>query len=237
MTLPNEEVLELLRERFVLGAHDIEREQHVGLSHGYKCTQTAVGTTNGAGGRNVQMLVLAADTTVLHALPGFWHPQELVAELRLALELHQLRADDQRSPKATLAMFRALHEAAAHDDATTRDGWQPFDASEELDRAAKQPRDTVLCDVHGAPMLGPRGELQLKPIRRLVHDRLLAQPFPLLAEFDVEHFVDYGRAYYDNNAWVDKGRPFPRAERSNAQREKQRAKAEKAALAAAKRSK
>lgn len=89
-------------------------------------------------------------------------------------------------------MFRALHEAAAHDDATTRDGWQPFDASEELDRAAKQPRDTVLCDVHGAPMLGPRGELQLKPIRRLVHDRLLAQPFPLLAEFDVEHFVDYG---------------------------------------------
>ena len=61
MTLPNEEVMDLLAERFVLGARNIERERHVGLSHGYAATDTAVGTTNGAGGRNVQIVVLAAD--------------------------------------------------------------------------------------------------------------------------------------------------------------------------------
>jgi len=107
----------------------------------------------------------------------------------------------------------------------------------ELMRASEQPRDTVLCDAGGQPALGANGQMQLKSIRRLVHDRLLAQPFPRLAEFDLEAFVDYGRAYYDNNAWVDDGRRFTRAERANQQREKQRAKAEKAALAASKRRK
>jgi hypothetical protein len=237
VSLPNDDVLCLLRDCFVLGARNIERDQHVGVSHGYKCNQTAVGTTNGAGGRNVQLLVLATDTTIVHALPGFWHPQELAAELRLALDLHRLHHDDRRSPSARLAMFRALHESAARDEATTRDGWQSFDRSTELMRASEQPRDTVLCDAAGKPALGTNGQMQLKPIRRLVHDRLLAQPFPRLAEFDLEAFVDYGRAYYDNNAWVDDGRRFTRAERANQQREKQRAKAAKAALAASKRRK
>ena len=80
MTLPNEEVFELLRDHFVLGARNIEKDEHVGLSHGYKCTQSAVGTTNGAGARNVQLLMLAADGTVLHALPGYWHPDDLKRE-------------------------------------------------------------------------------------------------------------------------------------------------------------
>jgi hypothetical protein len=83
-------------------------------------------------------------------------------------------------------------------------------------------------------VLTAAGQPQLKAIRRLVHDRLLAQPFPRLADFDLEAFVDYGRTYYDNNASVDEGRRFPRAERNETQREKQRAKAEKAALAAGK---
>lgn len=235
MSLPNEEVLDLLRERFVLGARNIERDHHVGISHGYRCTQTAVGTTNGAGGRNVQILVLAADGVVLHALPGFWHPEELASELRLALELHQLHHDD-RSPAAKLAMFRALHRTAASSAPTTaHDEWQGFDQSEELARAATTPRDTLLCDDAGQPVLDARGQPQLKTIRRLVHDRLLAQPFVALADFDVEQFVDYGRAYYDNNAWVDAGRRFARAERSNLQRARQQAKAEQLALAAAKR--
>ena len=43
--------------------------------------QCAVGTTNGAGGHNVQIFVLSPDGVVLHALPGFWHPEDLVREL------------------------------------------------------------------------------------------------------------------------------------------------------------
>ena len=77
----------LLAGSFVLGARNIEKDGHVGLSRGYRVDQTAVGTTNGAGGRNVQLLVLAADETVVHALPGFWHAEDLLPELRLGLSL------------------------------------------------------------------------------------------------------------------------------------------------------
>ncbi len=238
MTLPNEEVLALLRDRFVLGTRNIERASHVGTSHGYRRDQSAVGTTNGAGARNVQILVLAADTAIVHAIPGFWHPAELIAELRLALELHALHHDDDRSPAAKLAMFRALHLAAGRRASTPRDDWQPFDRVAELERAAQAPRDTLRCDDRGAPVLARDGQPELKPIHRLLHDRLLAQPFAPLAAFDVEAFVDYGRPYYDNNTWVDRGRRFARAERTNALRERQqeraRAAAAKAELAAAK---
>ncbi|MEC7725147.1 MAG: hypothetical protein VYD05_06520, partial [Planctomycetota bacterium] len=67
MTLPNEDTLQFLEGRFVLCHRNIEKDDHVGMSHGYSPTQSAVGTTNGAGPRNVQFLVLAHDETVLHA--------------------------------------------------------------------------------------------------------------------------------------------------------------------------
>ena len=98
MTLPDEEVLTFLDEHFVLGTKNIQKELHVGLSHGYSPKQTAVGTTNGAGGRNVQFLVMAPDETVLHVLPGFWHKEDLLAELRvrdlteLSAALERIRA-------------------------------------------------------------------------------------------------------------------------------------------------
>src|SRR5690349_14330752 len=104
VTLPNPEVMAMLQERFIVGARNIEREEHVGLSQGYSCSQTAVGTTNGAGGRNVQILVLAADETVVHALPGFWHAEDLCNELRLGLELYRLYLDDDRSLATKTAM-------------------------------------------------------------------------------------------------------------------------------------
>jgi hypothetical protein len=100
VTLPNEDVKAMLAGQFVLAARNIQRDPHVGMSHGYRCDQSAVGTTNGAGGRNVQLLVLAADDTVVHALPGFWHAAYLRPELRLGLELFRLYVDDDRPPAA-----------------------------------------------------------------------------------------------------------------------------------------
>lgn len=224
MTLPDERILTLLRERFVLGARNIERDGHVGSSHGYRCNQSAVGTTNGAGGRNVQLLVLACDGTVVHALPGFWHPPELAEELRLALELHALHHDDGRTPAQKQAMWSALHRAAARSEPTPRDRWQTFDEAAELWRASQEPRDSVLT-IAGKP--------RLKSIRRLLHERLQAQPFAALADFDVAAFVDYGRDHYDNNQGLDDGRRFRRAERTVAQREKEREKERLAAEKAA----
>lgn len=216
MTLPNEEVLELLASRFVLGHRNIEKDGHVGLSHGYKCNQSALGTTNGAGGRNVQFVVLAADGTVVHALPGFWHAEDLVPELLLGLDLHKLYTDDRLPADRKTALFDALHrrhmrtygEAAEH-----RGAWQGFDQHAELARARNEPRDTVIAAADGS--------MTLKSIPRIVHERLLRRRFLPLADFDMESFVDYGRAFYDNNEGFDRGRTFLRAERANVKRERE----------------
>ena len=227
MTLPNEEVMALLRERFVLAHRNIERDLHVGLSHGYACNQTAVGTTNGAGGRNVQMLVLAPDETVLLALPGFWHAADLLPELRLGLELHRLYGDDRIDDKRRLQLFGALHRAhlAQHGAAAAlRGDWQDFDEHHETWRAQDGPRDTVDSVVDG--------QMKLKPIPQLVHERLLARPFLPLREFGLEAFVDYGRPFYDNN-WGDKGREFGRAVAANGKREREQEREREAAQKAA----
>lgn len=222
VSLPNREVLELLQSSFVVGWTNIQKELHVGMSHGYRCDQTAVGTTNGAGGRNLQMYVLAADGTVLHALPGFWHPEDLVDELRFALDLQQLwQGDAPREQKDR--MFQAMHRARLRGlspDTLARSAWQDFDEREELMRHRREPRDTVALDRDGVP--------QLKPVCVLVHERMMARPFRPLAAFDTEKFVDYGRPWYDNNLGIDAGREFRAAIAANNKRSKQKAKAEAA---------
>jgi hypothetical protein len=225
VTLPDPEVLALLSDRFVLGVQNIDREKHVGLSHGYRPTQTAIGTTNGAGGRNVQIVVLASDETVLHVLPGFWHAEDLLAELRFALELHTLHRRIDMSPDAKVAMFRAMHRSFVRRQPPTtvaRSDWQDFDRNAELSRAQSEPRDTIDPEASGQ-------KPSLKPICRLVHDRMMARPFRKLGAFDMESFVDYGRAYYDNNEGYDKGRKFSRAEQANKKRQREQAKAQKTA--------
>jgi hypothetical protein len=218
VTLPNDDVMQLLRERFVLGNRNIERDLHVGMSHGYKSNQEAVGTTNGAGGRNVQILVLTADEVVLHALPGFWHAEDLLPELRLALEVFRLHHDEGLDEAQRRLRFRSLHRShvAMHGPAAIERGdWQSFDRSFEVERARTEARDTVA--------LAGEEAIELKSIPQLVHDRMIARPFRKLAEFDLETFVDYGRPRYDNNP--GKGREFPKAEAANAKREKAAAKA------------
>lgn len=220
--------MELLQDRFVLATRNIEREGHVGLSHGYACDQTAVGTTNGAGGRNVQILVLDDDLTVLHALPGFWHAADLLPELRLALDVARLH-DEERMPAATKQrMFTAMHRAhvAQHGaGAELRGAWQSFDERHELERARKERRDTARYDAAGNPVL--------KTIPDLVHERMAARPFRKLADFEMEAFVDYGRPFYDNNAGLDRGKDFAAAAAANQKRERAQAKAEKEAAAQA----
>lgn len=229
MTLPNEEILSLLDTRFVVGSRNIQRDAHVGLSHGYRPNQTAVGTTNGAGGRNVQIVVLAADGTVLHALPGFWHADDLLAELRFALEVHELHRDESMPADRKARMFRALHRSfmsRLSEQTKARSDWQSFDVHAEVERARSEARDTMMLDAKGLPQTGV-----MKPTVQLVHERMMARPFLKLAAFDMEAFVDYGRAYYDNNVGLDRGRDFAAAVRANRKREQEQQKAAKAAAA------
>lgn len=228
MTLPNENVLKLLRRDFVVGWNNIESEEFCGTSSGYSRRQTAVGTTNGAGAHNVQMFVISNDGVVLHALPGFWHPDDLTAELRFAQVLDRLWQDQGRSRQEKERMFEKLHhlELRKQSEITTaRSDWQGFDASAELRRLAQsEDRDTV---VHQAS-----GKVTMKPINVLVHERMASRPFVPFADFDTAAFVDYGRLYYDNNRGVDqRGRRFVKLERAMMKRERERQRDERRAQA------
>ena len=99
----------MLQKDYVCGWKDIRKEDFCGVSHGYSKSQVAVGTTNGAGGRNVQIFVLTPDGRVLLALPGFWHPEDLRTELKFGKVLHRLWRDDSRSLEDKVRMWRRLH--------------------------------------------------------------------------------------------------------------------------------
>ncbi|MCK5944941.1 MAG: hypothetical protein KAI24_23335 [Planctomycetes bacterium] len=229
MTLPNDDIIQFLDGRFVLCHRNIEKEEHVGMSHGYKPTQSAVGTTNGAGPRNVQFLVLAHDETVLHAMPGFWHASDLIKELTLALEIDRLYGDESVDTGRKQQMFGMLHKSFLrhHGDELERRGqWQGFDRWHEIQRVQTEERDTFFKN--------DKGEYELKSVPQVVHDRMIARPFQKLDEFDLETFVDYGRPFYDNNHH-DRGKNFTKAERANRKRAaEQEAERKQAALLAAK---
>ena len=218
MTLPNDDIVQFLDGRFVLSHRNIEKDAHVGMSHGYKPTQSAVGTTNGAGPRNVQFLVLAHDETVLHAMPGFWHADDLIKELTLGLEIHRLYGDKSVGAARREQMFGMLHRSFLRrheDELERRSQWQGFDRWHEIERLKREPRDTFVQT--------RSGEYELKSVVQVIHDRMVTRPFRKLDEFDLEQFVDYGRPFYDNNHG-DRGKKFSRAERANRKRELAQAK-------------
>jgi len=187
----------MLKNKFVVGWKNIRDKDYVGSSHGYTCKDSAVGTTNGAGPRNMQTFILSSNGTVLHCLPGFWHPEDLAYELEFALVLDRL-FKDKRSAKDKRALFAKMHESAIREQSKemlARSGWQGFDASNERNRLKQGKRDTFYYDDKGKPT-------GMKPLSVLLHERMAQRPFKKISNFDTEIFIDYGRPYYDNNAGV-----------------------------------
>ena len=203
----------MLKSDFVVGWQNIYRQDFVGYSNGYQVNQTAVGTTNGAGPHNIQIFVLSPDLVVLHALPGFWHPDDLARELRFAKVLARLWEDQDRSREQKDDMFRRLQlaEVRRHPPETfARSKWQGFDSRVEIVKQQKGPRDTFLLNADGTPVPAGRGIPRMKPINMLVHERMAQRPFVPYEDFDVEAFVDYGKMHYDLNVRVDgRGVQFP----------------------------
>ena len=196
-------MFERLQSDFVVGWKNIYRADFVGFSNAYRATETSVGTTNGAGPHNVQIFILSPDLVVLHALPGFWHPDDLARQLDFAKVLARLWEDQDRTREQKDDMFRRLQLAElSRQPAETfaRSTWQGFDSRVEAQKREVQGfRDTFIGN-------GP----QMKPINMLVHERMAQRPFVPFREFDVEAFIDYGKMYYDLNARVDgKGKDFP----------------------------
>lgn len=192
----------MLQQSWVVGWKNIVHEAFVGDSSGYGCHNLAVGTTNGAGGRNVQLLMLSADGVVVHALAGFWHPDDLARELKLALKLNEIWRDRALSPSEKQRQFVWRQRAAvrfAPPSTAVRSGWQSFDAWAERNRLGREPRDTFLTRPGGTIRKDKKGRGILKPHHVLVHDRMASRPFVPYSSFDVAAFADYGKRHYDNN--------------------------------------
>lgn len=205
MTLGDEKVLKMLDERFVVGWRNIGAESYVGSSSGYSGANSAVGTTNGAGARNMQILILSEELVVLHALPGFWHPEDFVQELRFAEGLATLWAEKgtRRADKDHMYRLAQLSQAASSSEATrARSRWQHFDEHAERQRLTKEPRDTFVDGWQGPFTAEAAKTWPIKTIDVLVHERMAQQPFRLLSDFDFESLVDYGTVHYDNNRGI-----------------------------------
>lgn len=197
----------LLKSSFVVGWKNIIQKKYVGESNGYTCTQTSVGTTNGAGPHNVQLFMLSPDGVVLHCLPGFWHPKDLASELRFAQRLLKLWQDPSKTRVEKGRLFAELQLAELKNQSRAmhaRSGWQGFDAKNERKRLSQgKKRDTFRVDVTGKYVLNKKGVPMMKGTNVVAHERMAKRPFVPFARFDVYAFVDYGRRYYDNNKKVD----------------------------------
>ncbi len=234
----------MLKSDFELGWFNIKKEDYVGYSSGYHHKKhCAVGTTNGAGPHNVQLFVLSPDRVVLHALPGFWAPDDLARELRFAKTLHRLWNDEGRSVAQKKDMCRRMQMAEPHyHSAATfaRSNWQPFDIRTE--RSKGDGRDTALqllapeMSKNLASLLSKNttmslrpGQSLMKPLNVLVHERMAAMPFVPFAEFDIAGFVDYGQMHYDLNSKHKPGKAFAGQVKIRKMRQLEIAKAKKRA--------
>lgn len=195
VTLAEAAVQARLRTDFVVGGDGIERIFDV---VGRRRSAVANAAPNGAYGRGLQLVVLAADQSVLQVLPGFWQADDLGRELRFALQLHQLWADASRAPAAKEKLFDLLqrtHVRRLPVDEVARSDWLPADRAAEVRRLERgERRDTAVPVVLDLPRKDETGAYELKPLCRLVHDRMLGQPFRNLLAFDMATFTDYGDA-------------------------------------------
>jgi hypothetical protein len=225
LTLANDVVFARLRDQFVLGYANIERQPYVGLSQGYEPDQTAMGATNGSGGRNLQLAILAADGTVMLALPGFWHALDLLSTLDLAVELHRLHGSAEHSHEQKLAMARSKHETFLKRigaGMSARSAWQNRDVVAERDRSDLGMRDTYQRDPAGGPLRNEVGQIELRPLLQVLHERVGVLRFTAIAAMPWEALVDYGHPQFDANAAMERGRTFSAAAANHQRRERER---------------
>src|SRR5271168_1939983 len=111
----------MLKDNFVCGYRNIANKSYAGASGKHQVDGNAVDTTNGAGPHNIQMFVLSTDGVVLTCLPGYWHSQDLVTELKFAQELNTVWTDPNLSRAEKDQQFRQMHlqHIAQHSKAMT----------------------------------------------------------------------------------------------------------------------
>jgi hypothetical protein len=191
---------------------------YAGLSDAHATNSLAVNTTNGAGPHNIQMFFLSADGTVLHCLPGYWNPDDLVGEMALADQLNSVWLNPKLSRATKDAMFTQMQIAHTREhspEMAARSHLQTFDQSFELSHATTS--DFVIgsrptnCSVTGWGM----STGQLKTTDVVLHERMAVRPFLAFQNFDVAVFSNYGTQQYDKNEFNTGERVARMQERDN----------------------
>jgi hypothetical protein len=190
VSLSQDPIIERLRERFVCGWRNIHGvEEYAGSSHSHPVDSSAVHTTNGAGGRNIQMILISPAGEVLHVLPGYWNPDALRHELDFALELAEIAARDlPRDEKSDAFLLAHMNHAAKHDALLVRDSTlQAFDKHRESQKEGSDFRRQ-----------GGEGEA-IRTVDQVMHERMARRPLLSIEEFDLAAVVDYGTQFYDKH--------------------------------------
>jgi hypothetical protein len=184
----------LLRTKFVCGWRDISGEPYCGKSGKHDTDNPAVVTTNGAGPTNTQLFLLASDGTVLHCLPGYWDARDLACEISLAQELNTVWVDSSIPREKKNDLFREMHLAHIKkhsSDMVRRSQMQGFDKKFEQKKADS---DCLVCSDELTEKQKESGKPVFKTTDRIMHERIVQQPFAAFAEFDVAKCV---RPKYD----------------------------------------
>ena len=201
MTLSEPKVIEVLKEHFVCGWRNIQgQESYAGKSHDHPVASTALQTSNGSGGRNVQMLFISPSGAVLHCLPGYWDPDGMMHEIQFILELAKLEASDlPLLEKRDQFQLSHLNHAAHHSEQMVADSYlQGFDKRREEKQQGSAFRRKTDGDV-------------IRTVDQVMHERMARRPMISIEEFDIGKVVDYGTRFYDKGGDgccdLDKGNP------------------------------
>jgi hypothetical protein len=197
VSLSNDSVLRVLKTQFVCGFKNITGEPYAGKSGHHDTDSPAVVTTNGAGPHNVQLFFLSSDGVVLHCLPGYWAPQDLLLEMRFAQNQNQLWRNTSLSPAAREKRFKQANLTIVRQlppDMLLRSHLQGFDAKHE---EKKPTSDFRFKAGDYRPIYPMPKHANLKTTVQVVHERMAQRPFVPYGDFDVAEFSDYGKWRYD----------------------------------------
>jgi hypothetical protein len=109
VSLSQEPAFSVLKNELVCGYRDISKESFAGFSGKHDVGGQAINTTNGAGPTNLQTFLMAPDGTVLHCLPGYWSPSDLVSEIEFAGRLYDVWSDQKLSSSQKNNLFSSMH--------------------------------------------------------------------------------------------------------------------------------
>lgn len=216
VSLSQEPAHSVLKDEVVCGYRDISSEPYSGFSGSHKVGGNAINTTNGAGPHNLQTFLLASDGTVMHCLPGYWNPSDLVREVAFAARIHDLYTDPRYSSTQKKQLFQKMQMAHIDEHPAgmvMRSRMQSFDQEYEAEHRLNS-SDTILDrgaalgvlkakKENGQPSQRNPGRMAtinaFKTTDRIMHERMASRPFVPYSRFDVAVFSDYGRPLYDKN--------------------------------------